>query len=146
MDESEIEKLPIFSTESESEEFFLGFQAQMGFHVECEHCGRIHFSKQYEDIAEEGVWEHLMNSYKENPDACVLDRSGIPFTIIEGKKYVLMCTCHKGRVYEDLIWSTRFQILDYLKRRAIDMQEEGDTIENETYKIGDAFEGDEDDD
>ena len=86
--------------------------------VICEFCGITHYSSMEGDF-EDGELELLEANHKENPDMYVdhLDeyaRCGY----LEGKQYVIDCTCNKARPYEDFIWKNRDMIVTYLKAKS----------------------------
>ncbi len=62
-------KLPIFSTTPQSDDFMKSFMAGGSYvSISCEHCGREHFTDGSAGDYEKGEIERLRQSEKENPE------------------------------------------------------------------------------
>lgn len=81
--------------------------------VDCEHCGRTHFTHEDADC------ESLRAKAEKQPDKYIeQDCDSLAFGILDGRQYVFGCPCKKAERYEQFVWDHREQIADYLKRRA----------------------------
>jgi hypothetical protein len=87
--------------------------------ADCELCGRTHFATLEENTFDEGELAELRSKAKQHPDKYIEDPhyDSIAWGHIGGKQAVIGCPCNKLRELEDLIWSSRNLILEYLDRR-----------------------------
>jgi len=90
-------------------------------------CGRIHFCNpeisngEYED----GEYDRLKELQLENPKKYLENESGLISHIEMGNNIVVLdCPCENDIWYENLIWSGRFQITDYFKKRLEKMEKQ----------------------
>ena len=128
----------IFSDRVPSDEFMRIVTHTGSAIIECEFCGRVHFSPLATGLDEEDVQylKELEAKSEKDPDAFVIvtDADSIAWGHIDGKQAVWGCPCNAVRKYEDFVWGHRWLIADYLKMRAARMQEEAD---RHTERLGD---------
>jgi len=83
--------------------------------INCELCGRVHFSE--EGDHEKGELERLREKAKEHPDRFTEDSDFTPWGTIDGLQAVIDCPCNGLAKYERFIWDHRYLIMKYLKKR-----------------------------
>ena len=137
--EDNSERFPIFAEEMEGIEFFQAFQETILLTTTCAHCGRFHFSKNLART-NKNEFDTYYAKAAEDPDEYHYSATDIPVGMLDGKQYVLGCPCHKGRIYEELIWNARWEILEFFRRKAIEMQKEGVDLEDEVATVDDKLE------
>ncbi len=104
-----------------SEEFKLAVRVAGSISIDCELCGRTHFTDYSpNDFEEEGELKELMRRHKRNPDKYVLytNIDSIEWGYIDGKQAVIDCPCHQLSKYERVFWNSKFIISDYFTARA----------------------------
>jgi len=112
-----MKKNPVFSDRQPSE-LFLDLIVNGGTPVnDCEHCGRTHYDSSGE-FMEDGELKELERKHKLNPGKYHPQNGTIRWGYLAGKQTVLGCPCNVITVYEDLFWSHRQMICEYVKNRA----------------------------
>lgn len=117
-----------YGDKESSEEFDRAFTFGGGMYRECR-CGRIFFadpSQAYD--YEPGEYENLVKQAERFPDRYTECIYSICSASIDGKEFVVGCSCNGMRVYEDFIWHHRHSILDYLERCAKEKTSEAERL------------------
>jgi hypothetical protein len=106
-------KLPIFSRELCSEEFYTVFSGgSTSISVTCQACGREHFSSDGDH--EKGELEKLLKKSEENPDAYVHAADDyISYFHFNGKQIVFDCPCNYARVIENMLRVHEVSIISF---------------------------------
>lgn len=108
--------------EKPSELFQDAFRAGIGTtNADCELCGVHVFCSGSQSLGyDKGELEELQKKAKEQPDKYVewADSDGVSIGKIGGKQFIIDHDCPALRQYENFIWAYRFQIAEYLTKRA----------------------------
>lgn len=99
-----------------SEEFWDSLIFGNSTDIECELCGRVHYSTELEKISEEGEFEGFEKKRKENPDKYILYSENIHWGYIGNKVAVYNCPCNNAKKYENFILNNRQLISEYLTK------------------------------
>lgn len=134
---NEIKKLPIKCDTPCSENFRMAFMGGGTYcSIDCEHCGRTHFSGGSIGDYEEGELESLVAGREENPDKYIL--SGyecINYGYVNGKQLVFDCICNSGTPFERFFLSHASRIAELIRLDAQDKQSEADSAKEVFDKI-----------
>ncbi len=100
-----------------SDEFKEAMCEMSSLSVDCQLCGRTHFTDAEPHHFDEGELEQLMRQYEEDPDKYVLHDDTVKWGTIDGKQAVIDCQCNNLVKYECFIWQHRYVIGEYLLER-----------------------------
>ena len=94
----------------------------------CE-CGRTYFDG-YDGTVdwEDGELEDLQEGARLNPDTCIETDHSITTIEINGKEFVVGCSCKEVDKYENFINQHARQIAEYLNKTADEMEQEAKII------------------
>ena len=96
--------------------------------VDCELCGRTHFTTLEASSFEEGELEDLIKKHEKDPDKYIMsDCSSISFGYLDEKQVVFDCPCNIASKYEKLFWNHRHIIRDYLTAKAKKIMENAES-------------------
>jgi hypothetical protein len=85
----------------------------------CELCGVTIFTDGSPSNYNEGELEELERKAKENPEKYIQwNYDGVSLGRIDGRKFIMGHECPALGKYEAFIWRYRFQIAEYLQKRA----------------------------
>ncbi len=100
-----------------SEEFTEAFaEGSGGLIVECDFCGRVYFGTGGD--YEKGERERYEELAKKEPDKYIAVEDFTSRIGVDGKTYAYGCECNFIRNHEDWVWAHRYQIGEYLRKRA----------------------------
>ena len=85
--------------------------------MECEFCKRVYFDSNPGNH-ERGRLEELKKLERNEPKKYIALDGDAHWGTINGKQYVVECSCNGAREYEEFIWAHRNLIADYLVARA----------------------------
>ena len=109
-----------------SDEFLAALHDSSSLVSSCEFCGRTYFVDNENEDWDEGELEGLRENARKNPDKYIATDEWVERGILNGKEYVLGCSCNGARVYENFIWDNRELISKYISSRAKKEQREAD--------------------
>lgn len=107
-----------------SSEFITAFCDTGSTGVDCEACGRFHFTDQEKHAGEyeEKDWQELLEKAERNPDKYFYHGAWgddyISWGYLDGIQIVANCPCNRARRYENWIWGHRYLISTYFKSMA----------------------------
>ncbi|MCK4647648.1 hypothetical protein KAT24_01820 [Candidatus Pacearchaeota archaeon] len=85
--------------------------------VDCQFCGRTHFTDEFPNELGESELKQLMKQHKKDPDKYVLHEDCVKWGMMDGKQAVVDCQCNYLAKYECFIWHHRYVISEYLLER-----------------------------
>lgn len=114
----EIKKLKNFSDQEPSEEIKMSFEESGGVEVECDMCGRLHYSTFWQDgLSDKEILKSEAYQQENNYRCYYHNFSSVSFGYYDGNKVVLKCPCHFLRKIEENWWNNRTRVLSYLEAR-----------------------------
>lgn len=128
-EEERDDNLPVFSTEEPSDEIKDAVYHDAAVEVECEMCGRLHYSEYYREGLSEDEEEEHEKYHEDNKDRSYYHHcSSVNFGYYNGKKVVLDCKCRYLKTIEDAWTDERISILKFFeavfKKRGEQVREE----------------------
>ena len=130
-------KLPIYSKQKCSDDFYVNF-AHSGTRasVTCI-CGRTHFTDDFplDEPEDEQEKERLEKLAEEQPDAYILHEANVSFFDSNDQTIVFDCACNYAGKMENLIVEHRRSIINYFKSTAAVAQQKADRATKEIVEL-----------
>ncbi len=135
-------ELPIFSKEAPSEEMMKCFETEGSVSIDCEMCGRVHITGDWNCDSEKDEAKEIAK-WESNPEKYVLllEHNTVHYGYYRGRQVVPDCPCRFLRIVEEEWWEHRGNFLNYLKdvygKRGKGIRREEEQLKN-TLEIKDS--------
>ena len=112
---SEAER-PKYGNKPCSEAFQIAFLRQGSIAIDCEWCHRTHFNSLSNDF-ETGELDELQTKEEEDLSSYISHNTDVRYGHFMGRQVVQGCPCGFDGYWEEIVWSERFCVRDYLLAR-----------------------------